>query len=163
VTDTAEFPYRLALGWITKAALEASSAYLIVNFPLQSDQVSVYVNPWGPPDDQYTTYPAQTRYGQSSDQTQFSDGPVVFDWGLTYFTENMVAYWEGLIFGGVGMYPDATTQNIQVTVKTRKHNGEFGVYQCYANRAAPNQKMKRGNRGVEAYIQSFVQGTEITA
>lgn len=163
MTDTAEFPYRIALGWITKAALEASAAYLLTNFPLQADQVSIYVNPWGPPDDKYTTYPAFTRYPQASDQTQQSDGPINFDWGLTYFTENMVAYWEGLIFGGLGMYPDATTQTYQVTAKTRKHNGEFGVYQCYINRAIPNQGMQRGNRGVEAYINKFVQGTEITA
>jgi len=162
MTDSAEFPYRLAVGWITKAALEANDAYLLTNFPAQSDQASIFINPWGPPDD-FSTFPAFTRYGQYAITTQWSDGPVTFTWDLAYFTEIMVAYFEGLVWGGLGMYPDAVTQSVAVTQKTRKHNGEFGVYQGYLNRPIPNQGFKRGFRGVDNYRATHVGGTEIFA
>ncbi len=154
-----DFEYRLAVGWITKAALEASSAYLIENFPVQSDQISKYVNPWGPPDDRLTTFPTYTRFGQYSNTTQWSDGPVAFDLGFKYFTEAMQYYWEySLIFG------NATLQTKPITVKTRKSAGvgDFGVFQCYANRAKPNTSdFKRGVRGMNDYIQHCVGGVEI--
>jgi len=162
MADTAEFPYRLAVGWVSKAALEADDSYLLTNFTLADDQVSIFTNPWGPPDD-FSTFPANLRYGQYSDGTQWADGDIGFIWDLAYFTEGMVASFEGRVWGGVGMYPDAATQSEQVTVKTRKHNGEFGVYQGYANRAVPNQGFKRGDRGVENYRVPFVSCLEIFA
>lgn len=160
--DLAEFPYRQAIGWITLAALEANDAYLLTSFPVQSDQFSIFANPWGPPDD-FSTYPANVRYGQYSSQQQLADGAVTFTWDLAYFTEVMIQYYEGLTWGGVGMYPNATTQSTAVTVKTRKHNGLWGVYQGYANRPIPNQSYKRGFRGVENYRVPFVDCLEIFA
>lgn len=158
----AEFEYRLAVGWITKAAIEASDTYLLTAFPVQTDQLSVFINPWGPPDD-FSSYPAFTRYGQYSDTQQWADGPITFSWDLAYLTEDMIEYIESLVWGGVGLYITATTQAVAVTVKTRKHYGDFGVYQCYANRPIPNQSYKRGYTGVENYRMPFVGGTEITA
>jgi len=162
LTDTAEFPYRLAPGWITKSALEANDAYLLTNFPVQSDQISSFLNPWGPPSDD-SSFPAYTRIGQYSNTTAWVDGPITFFWIIPYMTESMVAYWEGLLFGGIGMYPDAVTQFYPVTAKSRKSNGEFGVWQAYANRAQPNIDYKRGFRGVDNYKQVFAGGTEIFA
>lgn len=162
MTDSAGFPYRLAVGWISKATLEGNDSYLLTNFTLASDQISIFINPWGPPDD-FSTFPAFVRYGQYSDETQWADGAITFIWDLAYFTEGMVAAFEGKVWGGTGMYPDAITQSTPVTVKTRKHNGEFGVYQCYANKPIPNSGFKRGYRGVENYRVSFVDGDEITS
>jgi hypothetical protein len=160
---TAEFEYRLAVGWITKTALEASDSYLLTNFPLQADQGSIFLNPWGPPDD-FSTYPAFTRYGQFTNQTQWADGAIIFDWDLAYLTENMIGYIEGLLWGGVGMYANAVTQSYPITVKTLKHHDyEFGVYQGYANKPIPNKSYRRGVRGVESYKMPFVGCTEIFA
>lgn len=158
----AEFEYRLAVGWLTKAAIEADDDYLLTNFPLQADQVSLFANPWGPPDDT-TTYPTFTRYGQFSNTQQWSDGGVTFEWSLPYMTEGMIEYLEGLIWGGSGgLYANSAVQSEQVTVKTLKHIGEFGVYQLYANRPIPNRSYRRGSRGVEGYRIAFTAGVEVT-
>lgn len=163
MTDNAEFPYRLAVGWISKAALEANDAYLLSAFPVQSDQFSVYINPWFCIDDANSRFPAYTRYGQYSNTTQWSDGPTTFAWSLKYLTEGMVLYLEGLLWGGLGMYPDTATQSSAVTVKTRRADGLFSVFQGYANKPVPDQNYKRGYRGVEDYRITFVSCSEIFA
>lgn len=158
MVDNAEFPYRIAVGWITKAALEASDAYLLSAFAVQSDQFSANLFPWGPPDDTITTWPEYTRYGQHSIQTQWADGPVNFQWGLKFLTELMQAYYETLIWTS-----DFAVQTRAVTIKHRRaaDSNAFGVWQGYANRPIPNKAYKRGTRGVVDYIMPFVGGIEI--
>lgn len=153
MADTAEFPYRIAVGWIATGALEGSNSYLLTELPIQSDQFSRLLNPWGPPSDDLTTFPQYARYGQYSATTQWSDGPIRFDWCLKYLTEEMAYYWEYTL-----LYGNGVLQTIPVTVKTRKSAGEnsFGVYWGYANRAKPNVDYKRGVRGLNDYIQHFV-------
>ena len=159
MTDTAEFPYRLAPSWISVATLEGNDAYLLTNFPLQSDQISLSLNPWGPPSDDITTFPAFTRYGAYASQRQWADGPVNFDWGLKYLTEIMQYYAENLWFGA-----GFAVQDTPCTVKTRRaaDSNAFAVYQGYLARPKPNQGYKRGVRGVNDYIMHFTGCTEIT-
>lgn len=159
MVDSAEFPYRLAPGWISVATLESSDSYLLSKFPLQSDQISLLLNPWGLPDDTLSTWPAYTRYGQNSDTTAWADGPVTFRWGLIFLTEIMQYYFENLIWAS-----DFAVQNAPVTVKTRRaadSNG-FAVYQAYATRPRPNVSYKRGVRGVRDYLIDYVGGVKIT-
>lgn len=151
----ATYEYRLAVGHITKAAIEANSAYLLTNFPVQFDQHSINQIPWGPPEDGKTLYPARQRYGQYADQSQWSDGSWVFQWSLTYLTEMMAFYLEDLI------WPGGIESNI-VTVKTLKHRGTFGVYQCTANKIRPPATdFARGYQGIEFVQLRFVKGIEI--
>lgn len=148
--DTAEFPYRLAIGWVSVATLEGSDTYLLTNFAVQTDQGSRLLFPWGPPDDTLTTFPSFQRYGQFTTTEQWADGGRKFDWGLKFLTENMTNYWENsLIFGSIDIQTKA------VTVKTRWNDGIFRVTQGYANRAQPGLHYKRGVRGLLDYIQPF--------
>src|SRR5258708_5764089 len=132
MTDTAEFPYRLANSWISIATLEGSATYLLTAFAVQSDQYTAHINPWGPPADEGTLFPAATRYGQHSDTPQWADGPITVTWTLAYLTEGMVDKWENNI-----IFSNKEEQFHPVTIKTRKSNGNFSVYQGYANRAVP--------------------------
>lgn len=151
----ATFEYRWAVGFITAAALDANDAYLLTNFPLQLDQLSRLVIPWGPPEDGDTQYPARTAYGEYGDQTQWSDGPLKFMWSLAHLTEFMVTYIENYGWsGGLETKPS--------TVKTLKHNGAFGYYHCYANKPqGPNVGFKRGYQGLDFYKIPFVGAIEI--
>ena len=159
MTDTAEFPYRIANSWVSVSTLEGSSAYLLTAFPVQSDQFSANVNPWGPPADDITTFPQYTRYGQYASQGAWADGPVSFDWGLKYLTEIMQYYFENLMWGS-----DFGVQTIPATIKTRRaaDTNAFAVYQGLLNRPKPNVDYKRGVRGVNDYIIHFVGGNLIT-
>lgn len=153
--DLAEFPYRLATGWITPTALISNDAYLLTAFPVQSDQPSIFLVPWGPPSDNGTSYPAPLRYGEYSDQTQWSDGGFVFQWTLAYVTELMLAYLY-TTFWPLGI------ESNQVTVKTRMDSGEFAIFHCFANRPRRNQDYRRGYRGVEDLVIRFVSGVLVS-
>ncbi len=154
--DAALFDYRLKKTWVTVATLNADANAVLINFAVVTDQPSVNTYPWGPPADDGTLYPAYTRYGQYSDQTQWADGPINTLWLEAYFTEGMIYWWENtLLFGS------DSVQTIAVTLKTRKHNGQPGYYQGYANRAKPNIDYKRGVYGVTLYRQPFVNCVEI--
>lgn len=150
--------YRIAFSSITAVALNASNAYLIEQFPLQSDQVSIYVIPWGPPKDEGTTYPAYQRYTVMQDRgTQRADGFVEFNWCLSYLTEGMVNYINAQAF------PSSAQQSV-CTVKTLTEDGSFHIYSCNVLKPRPpgtngSGDFKRGYAGVEDYVLRFVGGT----
>mgnify|MGYP003385438391 CR=1 FL=1 len=132
--------YRLAVGTLTKTVINGSSGYQLENFPLQSDQISLLVIPWGPPTDENgTTYPAYTRYTTMLDLSQRADGFIEFVWNLGYLTEAMLAYMDTTFFS-------AYLSNA-VTVKTLKSNGQFEVYNGSLLAPRPNQDYERAPYG----------------
>lgn len=149
--------YRLAFSTITKATLEGSSAYLLENFPIQSDQL---VNtPWPLPLDDGSLYPHFSRYSITADLSQRGDGFVSWNWKLPYLTELMVDYLEqGPLYAcnWCGLLTAA------VTVKTLCRDGQYRVYT--ANALVPveeGQHFKRGYAGVEDYLIRFVKGVNL--
>lgn len=153
--DMEVFDFRLVQGWVDADTLDADSTAVLDNFTLADDQSSINLVPWQAIADEGSQYPQFTRYGQYSDQTQWSDGPTIATWVQGYFTEGMIFAWEEMLF------TDEAVQTSQVTFKTRKWNGQPGYYQGYANRAIPNKDYKRGVYGVTMYKQQFVNCVEI--
>lgn len=149
--------YRLAFGTLSKAALEASSSYLLENFPIQSDQV---VNtPWPLPVDDGSLYPHLARYTITAGLSQRGDGYVAWNWKLPYLTELMIDYLEdGPLYScnwcGALWAP--------VTAKTLCRDG---VYRCYtANALVPVEEgnhFKRSYAGVEDYLIRFIKGVNL--
>lgn len=156
---TAQFEFRIAPSWITKSALEASSAFLLENFPIQSDQVSIYAYPWGPPEDKETLYPVFTRYTENAAQQQQGDGPVKFQWSLPEVTAYMLSYIENYLFGN-----SIDIQSNLCTVKTLMPDNTYSVIQCFSNRPIPNVDYKKNlNGGSENYKIRFTGGTIIAS
>lgn len=156
--------YRLAFATITKAALEADSSFLLENWPLQTDQYSKNLYPWGPPSDNGTTYPRYAKYVPLLDQTIRPDGFIQFNWSLPYLTEGMVDYLEN---GTATIYDNPTFDGYSsraVTVKTLCKDGIFRVYHAVAWAASEEgTDFIRGFQGVENYILKFRKGVVVTS
>ncbi len=149
--------YRLANSIITASALNANPSYQLDNFPLQSDQISLYVWPWGPPKDTITTYPAYARYTVMDDRgTQRGDGFTEWNWGFQYLTEGMVTYMNSQFFSGGALQSPCT-------VKTLSEDGSFHVWTANVLKPRPpgpngQGDFVRGYAGVEDYILRFIGG-----
>lgn len=155
----AQFEFRIAPSWITRSALEASDAFNLENFPVQSDQVSTFAYPWGPPEDKETLYPVYTRYVENALRQRQADGPVTFQWSLPQVTSYMLSYIENYVWGNLSY-----TFTNAVTVKTLMPDLTYSVIQCYANRPIPNVDYKKNlNGGFENYKIFFVNGTVIAS
>lgn len=108
------YNYRLAFSTITKAALLANSAYLIENFPMQSDQPYPGLG-WTEPHRRLTKRPTLARYTQNGDLSFDGDGFYTFSLGWLYWTEGQMGYFLNAAYSEVNAY---TTMTIPVTVQT---------------------------------------------
>lgn len=104
--------FRIALGWITKTALNASSSYLLESFARTSDQPKMV--DWFEPLGLSDVYLPAAEQVLALDNTAGLVGGIQFDWTLFLPTPGMVEYIEQTLFGGA--------RSAQFTVQTRQRN-----------------------------------------
>lgn len=124
------YSYLWAFSTITKAALQANSAYNIENFPVQADQTSPVLG-WHEPQRKGTERPRPARIAQAADLTVRADGYYEFTWSLPPMTPGAFTYlltnqWPGGVWSA-----NATVQTWDDAV-----NG-YSAFNCIAIRPVP--------------------------
>src|ERR1051326_6682869 len=100
--------YCWAFSTISKATLQGSNCYQIVNFPLQSDQTTPALK-WTEPDRENTSRPKLARYSLTVSLKQRGDGFYLFTLGFKFWTPGQMAYVLTNQFGSAQSAP-ATVQ-----------------------------------------------------
>lgn len=151
----ATYDYRLAFSTVTKAALLANSAYVIENFPLQSDQTQPGLG-WTEPHRDLTRRPTPARITQNGDLTFDSDGFYQFVLGWQFWTEGQLAYVNGQ-FGGVNDY---VVMTIPVTVQVYFVNA-YVAFQAIMKRPVFGEYSAEDG-GYKTILLPFYRGVIIT-
>lgn len=129
---TTVLDYQWAFSTISKATLQASTAYIIRNFTVQSDQV-VPNQLWTDPVREYTQRPKFARYSKTVSMKQRADGFYVFQLGFKVWTPGQLAYILTNQFGSGAQYGLATVQ---------LWDDDLQAYECFqatAQRPVPQQ------------------------
>ena len=145
--------HRIRLGTHTVAAL--TSSYALSNetaFPLQTDQ-DPFATPWivrG----RETLPPARARSVEALDNTTIEDGFWLFQWSFSYFTFDMLKYWNGTLLGGAA--------SAAVTVMTYDQNDEAVYLTCKTSKIAIPRDAAYHPGGWRDVTVKFREGTVIT-
>lgn len=90
---------------------DMGTAYAVVNFAVQADMKSSVH--WMAPVGEKVGVIAPTVIHQALSKAIRTYGGSRLTWFMTYFTPEMIAYWETNVMGGAG------NRNADVTIKTR--------------------------------------------
>jgi hypothetical protein len=129
---TTVLDYQWAFSTISKATIQASTSYIIRNFPTQSDQL-VPNQLWTDPIRELTKRPVLARYSKTVSMRQRGDGFYEFTLGFHVWTPGQLAYILANQFTSGVQYGPATVQ------LWSDDQGGFAVFNCEAQRPVPGQ------------------------
>lgn len=154
---TALTNYRLAFNTISKAALLASSGYLIENFPIQSDQTNPGLG-WTEPVRDLTKRLVPARITKNADLSISSDGFFQLDWAFQYWTFGQMGYLLDTAFGGANVYG---LMSIPVTLQTFVETGYAAAHALLA-RPVWGQDYQTEDNGYRSIVLHFSRGVIIS-
>lgn len=149
--------YRWAMNTlISKSALNASSAYLLDQFPLQSDQVTPAMK-WLPyPQRKGTLRPKRARYVVNAESQQKGDGFYKLAWSIPFMTPGMYAYILANQFPSGADSGPATIQTWDDRIQ------DYSAFQVVVQLPVPGQDFQIVDDDYQDVIYRFDGGVLIT-
>lgn len=114
--------YCWAFSTITKATLQGSSTYQIVNFTVQNDQTSPILG-WKEPQRKGTISPRRARYAPDALGAQKADGPWEAVWCMMPMTPLQFAYID------TNQFSNGTLESAPCTIQT--WDFAFNAFNCF--------------------------------
>lgn len=140
--------FRIAPGWISRVALDATSAYQVTQFTRQSDMLAG--RQWVRPDNMADVIKPSAVYVESMDSHVGGYGGKEFTWGFQNMTPLMVMFLRDTYFAG-------GDKSALATVKTwDRTSGAFEYFHCIAHWPNPVSEAAAAAGGFSPFPIRFV-------